>query len=333
MTDAPSAGGAPLDQLAVIAALYVGGTAAVLWLVVAHRRGRTRVLAHAGAAAAWVFRSPPWVALPVLVAAVALLCLMGGGFWDIGYHIDYGRDDGPLGNPGHYPQLFGFWGTFAAAILCIGLAREEDAGPAWVSLAGGWRVPVGALLLLGCAGFGMLALPLDDGWHRIFGQDVTLWSPTHFMLLAGGTFSVIGMVVLVAEGSRARRRAAGARAGNGHRANGGRPWARLELFGSRSPWARIDLLRGEEAFARAGRLWDRAQKMLLLGGMLVGFEAFLAEYDWGVPLYRQVWQPLLLATFAGLIFTAARAWAGPGGALGAWGVYVAVRLTGVVVPV
>ena len=52
-----------------------------------------------------------------------------------------------------------------------------------------------------------------------------------------------------------------------------------------------------------------------------------------MPLYRQVWQPLLLAAFAALIFTAARSWAGPGGALGAWGVFLVVRLTGILVPV
>ena len=127
---APSAGGAPLDQLAVIGVLYWGGTGALALLVRAHRRRTTNVLANAAAAAGWVFRAPGWVALPVLVAAISLLLTMGGGYWDIGYHIDYGRDDGPLGNPGHYPMLFGFFGTFAAGILAIGLAaRATPARP------------------------------------------------------------------------------------------------------------------------------------------------------------------------------------------------------------
>ena len=63
---------------------------------------------------------------------VSLLALMLGGYWDIGYHIDVGRDEGPLGNPGHYPMLFGFFGTFAAGVLCVGMARDEDPSPAWV---------------------------------------------------------------------------------------------------------------------------------------------------------------------------------------------------------
>ncbi len=335
---ANGAGGAPLDQLAIIGALYWGGTAALVWLVLAHRRGRTRILARAAAAASVVFRSPGFVALPVFVAAVSLLLTMGGGFWDIGYHIDYGRDDGPLGNPGHYPMLFGFFGTFAAGILSIGLAREEDAGPGWIRIREGWHVPIGAVLLLGCAGFGLLALPLDDVWHRIFGQDVTLWSPTHFMLLGGGTMSVIAMSVLVAEGIARRRPARasgnGARARNGNgNGNGNGAWGNVVLGRADRAFARVELLRGESVARRAKILWGGFQKVALIGGMLVGLEAFLAEYDWGVPLYRAVWQPLLLAAFSAFVLIAARSWAGRGGALGAWGVYVVVRALATLIPV
>ena len=301
MIGAASAGGAPLDQVAVISVLYGGGTAALLWLVSAHRSGRTRLLARAGAAAALVFRAPAWAALPVALASASLLLVMFGGFWDIGYHIDFGRDDGPLGNPGHYPMLFGFFGTFAAGVLAIALADREDASPSWIRVGRGWRAPVGGVLIAGCSTFGLLALPLDDVWHRIFGQDVTLWSPTHFMLLGGSTLSVIGMLVLVAEGVRARH---------------GR--ARTDEF---SPWAWL------------GQVWWWVQRVALFGGMLVGLEAFLAEYDWGVPLYRQVWQPLLLAAASGFVLVAARAWAGRGGALGAWGFYVVIRGAATLMPV
>lgn len=67
--------------------------------------------------------------------------------------------------------------------------------------------------------------------------------------------------------------------------------------------------------------------------MLVGLEAFLAEFDWGVPLYRQVWQPLFLAGAAGFVLTAGRAWAGRGGALGTWGAYLLIRLAASLMPV
>ena len=296
---APGTGGAPVWQLAVLGLVYWGGAGGVVWLVFAHRSGRTRVLARAADIAGWVFRLPGWSALPVMLAVVGLLVAMWAGVWDIGYHIDYGRDSGPLGNPAHLPLLLGLFVTFAAGVLAIGLADQEDATPAWVQIRPGWRAPIGGVLLAGCMAFGMAALALDDVWHRIFGQDVTLWSPTHFIYLCGGVLTVIGMLVLLKEGSIARAR-------------------------------RGDAPQGAPGLAF---VFQRIQRAALLGGLLCGLELFLTEYDYGVPLYRQVWQPLLLAAFAGFIFTAARAWVGRGAALGAGIVYALIRLTGILVPV
>ena len=55
-------------------------------------------------------------------------------------------------------------------------------------------------LLLGCGTFSLMGFPLDDVWHKLFGQDVTLFGPTHLMLiggasLAGGRGSFIGTVL------------------------------------------------------------------------------------------------------------------------------------------
>lgn len=292
-------GGAPTWQVVVLFAVYFGGTAGVLALLRAHRAGRTRVLAAAGDLAGWVFRVPGWAALPVTLAVVGLIGAMYGGLWDIGYHIDRGRDTGPLGNPGHFPLLLGIFCSYAGGILCVGMADQKAAGPAWVRLTPRWRAPLGGVLLLGCMTIALATLGLDDVWHQVFGQDVTLWSPTHFVFLFGGIISVIAMLVLLKEGSIAQRR-------DGSRATAPSP---------------------------VGLLWRRVQRAALLGGLLCGLELFLAEFDWGVPLYRQVWQPLLLAAMAALIFTAARAWVGRGGALGAWVVYAALRVSGIAVPV
>ena len=324
---AGSAGGAPIDQLAILAFVYIGGTGALVWLIRAHRAGRTQLLARAAAVTSFVFRAPGWSALPVSIAAGSLLLTMGGGFWDIGYHIDYGRDDGPLGNPGHYPLLIGFFGTLAAGILCIGLADERDRSGHWIRITREWHVPIGGALLIGCSAFGLTALPLDDVWHRIFGQDVTLWSPTHFMLLGGATMSVIAMCVLIAEGALASRNRPSTEQPSGS------PWARFELLGPDRPIARFEFFRGGEFAARAGKAWSKIQRFALLGGMLVGLEAFLAEFDWGVPLYRQVWQPLLLMAFAAFVFSAARGWAGRGGAMGGWGFYIVIRSAASLIPV
>src|SRR6478672_6015944 len=163
-TSAPGTGGAPAWQLAALGLVYWGGTGGLLVLVWAHRSGRTRVLQRAAAVA-------------------GLLMAMWAGVWDIGYHVDNGRDAGPLGNPGHIPLLLGIFLTFAGGVLALGLADQSDADAAWMPLRPGWRVPLGGILLTGCMGLGMAALALDDLWHRIYGQDVTLWSPTHLIYL------------------------------------------------------------------------------------------------------------------------------------------------------
>ena len=123
MIAASTAGGAQVDQLVALGAVYFGGTGAVIWLAHAHRAGRTQVLAKAGAVAAWALRVPAWAALPVVIATVGLLAAMWGGLWDIGYHVDNGRDTGPLGNPGHWPLLLGIFTTFAAGILAFAHGR------------------------------------------------------------------------------------------------------------------------------------------------------------------------------------------------------------------
>jgi hypothetical protein len=299
---APSAGGAQIGQLITLAAVYWGGTALVLWLIYAHRTGRTQVLARAGAAASFIFRVPPWAALPVTLAVIGLTIAMLGGLWDIGYHIDHGRDAGPLGNPGHYALLGGIFTSFAGGLIAVGLADQRDATPAWVRVWRDHRAPLGAVLMLGCLSFGLSNLALDDLWHRVFGQDVTLWSPTHFIFLFGGILTVIGMLVLLKEGTVARGRRDADRGGDG----------------TPSGW---DVL------------FRKLQRASLLGGLLCGMELFLAEYDWGVPLYRQVWQPLLIAAFGAFCLVAARTWVGPGGSVLAWVVYAVLRGLGILVPV
>ena len=68
-------------------------------------------------------------------------------------------------------------------------------------IADGWYAPVGGLLMAACGAFALTGFPLDDVWHRLFGQDVTLWGPTHLMLIGGAGMSLIGMAVLL--GARA----------------------------------------------------------------------------------------------------------------------------------
>src|SRR3954449_12473347 len=120
------AGGAALDQVAIarVMALALGGF--VVWLGAGHRSGRVRYL---GRAAAWSERItglPGWAALPSLVSAASLLVALLGMYWDISFHIDAGRDPGPLANPAHYLILIGLFGIFSAGALAVCLPVEGE---------------------------------------------------------------------------------------------------------------------------------------------------------------------------------------------------------------
>src|SRR5256885_1384058 len=80
----------------------------------------------------------------------------------------------------------------AAALISLGVVAVETGG---ARRGGGSRDSVRVAGLGGTRGFplagwGMafviLAAPIDDLWHRLFGVDVALWSPPHLLGLLGG---------------------------------------------------------------------------------------------------------------------------------------------------
>ncbi len=270
-------GGAPLWQLAVIAAITSTLALLTLQSVLAYRAGRAPRLRRAEAAVERLVGLPGWSALPGAGAIVCALVIILGATWDIGLHIDVGRDDGPLGTVAHYPLLFGLFASFLMGILAIGLAPRdaEKSSPVAFNWKGFGPVPAASALLLAGATFGMAAFPLDDVWHRIFGVDVTLWGPTHVMII-GGTLTVgIGGALLLIEGARAA---------------------------------------GRDPFRAAGLL-RRPLPALLAGVGLYLWAATTHEFNWGVPQYRLVWQPLILAFGAAQALVLARVLAGRGGAI------------------
>jgi hypothetical protein len=59
-------------------------------------------------------------------------------------------------------------------------------------------VPLWALGLGAVAGF-----PLDELWHRAYGVDVTMWSPTHMLMILGATFTgMAAWLILAGSGVR-----------------------------------------------------------------------------------------------------------------------------------
>ena len=149
--------------------------------------------------------------------------------------------------------------------------------------------------MMACASFAALGFPLDDLWHRLFGQDVTLWGPTHMMMLTGAALTLVGILVLMAEGRRARGEESAPAAG-------GRPW-----------------------YAPAWLVATRTRLILAAGGLLVGLSIYQGEFDFGVPQYRMLFHPALIALAAAGALVAARLMAGKGAAFGAALFFIVLR--------
>ena len=195
------AGGAAIGEVVLATGIGLGLTAALLGLVFLHRTRRSTILTRLGDRLGKATGVPAWVALPTVLTTLSLLVALLGMLWDISLHIGVGRDEGPLANPAHYLILFGLFGVFAAGVLACAMPLDEQPGPAALPFIRGWHVPVGGILV-GAAGFyALLGFPLDDLWHRLFGQDVTLWGPTHLMLVTGAGLSIVGLLVLEMEGT------------------------------------------------------------------------------------------------------------------------------------
>jgi hypothetical protein len=285
----PPAGGAPIDQVAIATGFATVTTVVLLWLLQGHRSGRSSLLGRVAMFSARVGRIPSWAALPAAVATGSLLLALFGVTWDVSIHIDKGRDPGPLANPAHYFILAGLYGIFAAGLLAMSLpSDDEPRSETAIELPLLGRIPVGGALMLLCSSFALSGFPLDDVWHRLFGQDVTLWGPTHIMMIAGAVLTIVAIAVLTTEGERA--------AGLTRRGFGTRNWV------------------------------TRISPILACGGLLIGLSVFQGEFDWGVAQFRQVWHPLLLAGSSSVCLVAARLRAGRGGAIGALTFYLVMTI-------
>ncbi|HEX3041293.1 MAG TPA: hypothetical protein VHP56_04320 [Solirubrobacterales bacterium] len=283
---APPAGGAEIGQIVIATTAATIVTAALLYLGLGHRSGRVQILQRLADHSERTSGMPGWVAFPSGIATLSLLTAVFGMYWDISIHIDNGRDAGPLANPAHYFILAGLFGIFSAGFFAMVLPKEKPSTVA-IRIGRDWWAPLGGVLICACGAFSLIGFPLDDVWHRLFGQDVTLWGPTHLMLIGGAAMTLVGIAVLTVEGMRA---------------NAAAEKPLVELAHTR--------------LARA---------VALTGGLMLGLSTFQAEFDFGVPQFQLIFQPLMLMVAAGVGLTLARVYAGPGAALGAAGFFILLR--------
>ncbi|HET7532090.1 MAG TPA: hypothetical protein VFJ83_03005 [Nocardioidaceae bacterium] len=196
--EAPSAGGAPIDQILVVAGFTAVVYAAILWVMARERTGHKTLVGRAADAASRVDGSPRWFALPLAISVAGALSGAVGLYWDVSFHIAVGRDEGPLANPAHYLIFIGLIAIFAGGALALALANDRLPRRT-LRLTGTWRVPMGPAIGTAVALFALLGFPLDDVWHRLFGQDVTEWGPTHVLMIGGVLMLPYTMLLTCAE--------------------------------------------------------------------------------------------------------------------------------------
>jgi hypothetical protein len=258
----PPARGAGLNQVIGLSVAAMIISVVMLWVGWAHRTHRIT-----------------WVALTILVFTTSIICALFGFIWDVSWHIGNGRDPGPLANPAHYFIIIGLFGIFLAGMLAVVVPFDKP-GPAAVRITRNWYAPVGGILMAGCGLYAMTGFPLDDTWHRIFGQDVTLWGPTHLMMIGGANFSLFAVLLLEYEGARS-----------------------------------IEKTPAGEAPERNDGPFIKFLRYLSCGGLLIGMSVYQIEFDFGVPQFRLVFQPMLIAAAAAIGTIVARITLGRGAAI------------------
>ena len=153
---------------------------------------------------------PGWCAAGLAVAVWTLQVAVVGFFWDVAWHIDLGRDD-QLFTPAHTLILMGVGGVAVSGMVAIAVASLTGAATTW--RLGRLRLPAAAVALVVLGTGATIGFPLDDLWHAAYGVDVTMWGPTHLLMIAGASLAPWALWLLVAE------------AGPG----AGRPWFRRHL--------------------------------------------------------------------------------------------------------
>lgn len=278
------AGGASAEEVvisSIAATLFLAGAAG---MVVAYRRGKLAALDRLAEAAGRRTGQPGWAALPLGIAGVSLIVAVTGFYWDVATHIDHGRDEGVFGNAAHWPILIGLTGLAIAGLVSMLLGTDRERSGGWTLRRWSWpTVPVGGALLFLCGVIALIGFPIDDVWHRIFGQDVTLWSPPHIQMVFGASLCTVAMWLLFVEAERAT------------------PEAQRRT--RRHYWVEVSLA----------------------GAVLIGLSTLQGEFDFGVPQFRLLFQPLMIAVAAGVALVAARVRLGRGGALLAVAFFLTLR--------
>ena len=149
------------------------------------RWGGLRALSRVPSGLTRVTGLPGWAATAIGAALFGLLVAGEGFYSDVSWHIARGRDDELFTAP-HASILIGLVLILGGAVLGTFVATMDDVEGIHVL---GLRVPIALLPLWALGGGAVLGFPLDEVWHEAYGIDVTMWSPTHMLMILGASFT------------------------------------------------------------------------------------------------------------------------------------------------
>ena len=176
----------------------VAAAVAVVARLALRSRGRTerRRLQTVGGVAIWAVAGAG-------IAVYSLTLAFLGFIWDVDWHADTGRDLELFTVP-HTLIVIGLAGVFTAGVVAVVLATRRQAETALHIRR--LRVPTSAIPVLLLGGAALVGFPLDDFWHATYGIDVTMWSPTHLLMIGGASLTPLAVWLMLAEGgARASR--------------------------------------------------------------------------------------------------------------------------------
>ncbi len=145
---------------------------------------------------------PGWAAAAIGSSLFGLLVAGEGFYSDVAWHVALGRDKALFTAP-HMSIIVGLNFMLWAAFLGIVFATEQRVETRirlWGLRIPDSMIPLALLGITAVAGF-----PLDELWHREYGIDVTMWSPTHMLMILGASFSGLASWLILADAGVAPR--------------------------------------------------------------------------------------------------------------------------------
>ncbi len=133
-----------------------------------------------------------------------------GAVWDREWHAYVGRDQ--FWTPPHtliYSCVAGA-GLLALAVVLFETLRYRRHTPgvddsSTMPIFGFFHAPLGFCVLGFGALLALIAAPLDNYWHELYGIDIALWAPFHLMGITGGLIGIMGMVYVFASEAAIQR--------------------------------------------------------------------------------------------------------------------------------